>query len=270
MMNFFWRELFPHLKLKDKNLSLSKKIYIYLSIVLQVWVIMVIAMYMLLPHLAKDKYEDSHITFYTYDTSNDKNTSQYFHKIASKIVNNKLYKKQMNIDIYFLNNHFLYTLLNPIELLPYRQTFSITYRKSIFFNDADIENNKVYASNGVNENLDAILIHESVHTMQNTQYGWIYTSCKMPYWVKEGYPIYSARKFSQYKEQKIIDYLVKTKDIYVNEWDTFSQDQFYGLMVKHAIEKMHKSVDDLHLGKVEYDEVLDSLLREYNVTKGSD
>ncbi len=31
---------------------------------------------------------------------------------------------------------------------------------------------------------------------------------------------------------------------------------------------MHKSVDDLHLGKVDYDEVLDSLLREYGVAKG--
>jgi len=32
---------------------------------------------------------------------------------------------------------------------------------------------------------------------------------------------------------------------------------------------MHKSVDDLHLGKVEYDEVLDSLFNEYSITKES-
>ena len=38
----------------------------------------------------------------------------------------------------------------------------------------------------------------------------------------------------------------------------------WALMIKHAIEKMHKSVDDLHLDKVSYDEVLDSLLKEYN------
>jgi len=115
--------------------------------------------------------------------------------------------------------------------------------------------------------VDAILMHESVHVMQNSRYGWLYTTFRMPYWVKEGYPIYSARILSQYKEQKIIDYLIKTRDIYINEWDTFSQDQFYGLMVKHAIEKMHIDVDDLHLGKVDYEEVFDSLLQEYNITK---
>ena len=30
---------------------------------------------------------------------------------------------------------------------------------------------------------------------------------------------------------------------------------------------MHKSVDDLHLGKVSYDEVMESLLKEYNISK---
>jgi len=53
----------------------------------------------------------------------------------------------------------------------------------------------------------------------------------------------------------------------VHEWDIFSQDQFYGMMVRYAIEKMHKSVDDLHLGKVKYNEVFNLFLREYHITK---
>ena len=68
----------------------------------------------------------------------------------------------------------------------------------------------------------------------------------------------------------MIDYIFETKDINVQQWDIFSQDQFYGMMVRYAIEKMHKSVDDLHLGKVKYDEVFNSFLREYHITKSVD
>ena len=266
-MNFLLREFFPHLKLKDKNLSWPSKLYIYMNIMLQIWIILVIGVYIILPYIAKDKYVYSNIAFYTYYQTNDSNVSDYFDKVQSMIVENSLYSKKMNIDIYLINNHVIYTLLNPVELLPYRQTFATTYQESIFINQVDIGNNKAYASTQSSENLDAILMHESVHVMQNSKYGWLYTTFRMPYWVKEGYPIYSARILSQYKEQKIIDYLIKTKDIYIDEWDIFSQDQFYGLMVKHAIEKMHISVDDLHLGKVDYEEVLDSLLKEYSITK---
>jgi hypothetical protein len=36
-------------------------------------------------------------------------------------------------------------------------------------------------------------------------------------------------------------------------------------IVKRAIEDMHISVDDLHRGKVGYDEVFDSLMRRYGL-----
>jgi len=267
-MKFLIKELFPHLKLKDKKLSITKKIYIYSNIVANIFVVVWVCLYLILPYVANQKYNYEGVTFYLYDnTVRSQQTQNYLGNVYRQMSKNGIYESKEEIEIHLLNNALIYALLNPIELLPNRQTFAITFHKKVFVRTSDIETNKTYASNGTDENLDAILMHESVHVMQNSKYGWLYTTFKMPYWVKEGYPIYSARTLSQYKEQKIIDYLIKTKDIYIGEWDAFSQDQFYGLMVKHAIEKMHKSVDDLHLGKVEYDEVLDSLLKEYNITK---
>ena len=165
-----------------------------------------------------------------------------------------------------MNNALIYTVLNPIEWLPHRQTFAVTIYKKVFVRAGDVPANKVYASNGADENLDAVLVHESVHAMQNSTYGFFHSLFKTPYWVKEGYPIYSARALSKYKEEPIIEYMTKTKDIKVKQWDSFSQDQFYGLMVKHAIEDMHISVDDLHHGKVSYDEVYRSLLAKYRLS----
>ena len=261
------RELFPHLKLKDPNLSLGKKIYIYLSILAQIWAILWLLVYFALPLLAKNNYSNQNITFYTYMHTSDGKQKEYFDRVASLITKHPLHTTDDKLEFYLLNNHAVYMLLNPIELLPNRQTFAFTLKKSIFVNHGDIATNEAYAYSGAKENLDAILLHESVHAMQNIRYGWFYASYKIPYWIKEGYAIYSAWKLSRYKEQDLIDYLTKTKDADIDRWSIFAKDQFYGLMVKHAIEKMHKSVDDLHLGKVDYEEVLDSLLREYNITK---
>ncbi len=102
--------------------------------------------------------------------------------------------------------------------------------------------------------------------MQNTNYGWFYSAFRMPYWVKEGYAIYSAWKLSRYNESKIIEYL-KTQKTGTNRWSIFLKDQLYGLMVKHAIEQMHYSVDDLHRGKVDYDTVYRDMMKYYTIKK---
>jgi len=115
-----------------------------------------------------------------------------------------------------------------------------------------------------------VLEHELIHTWQFSHFS-IYETLKMKHWVKEGYPTYIADLKSLFRDkQEKHDFL----HWYINEVgitnfrDTSKENYaFSALMVKHAIEKMHKSVDDLHLGKVDYDEVLDSLLREYGVAK---
>jgi len=268
LKKIFKRELFPYLKLKDKNLSTGKKLYIYSNIVAQIFVIVWVCLYLILPYVANQKYNYQGVTFYLHDSSAEPQKAQsYFDNVHVFMKKNSIYENKEEIEIHLLNDKLIYALLNPIEWLPGRQTFGITLGSKVFVRDADIAQNKSYASNDTAENLDAILVHEATHAMQHEKYGLFYTALKTPYWVREGYPIYSARALSKYKEKPIIEYMIKTKDVNIKAWNVFVQDQFYGLMVKHAIEKMHKSVDALHLGEVNYDEVLDSLLREYNITK---
>ena len=261
------REIIPHLKLKDANISWSKRLYVYFSIVIQLWVILIVCLYFLLPYIAKSSYHYNGVSFYLHNKVNEINANRYFEKTKDDIVKNSLYDQNENIEIHLLNDSAIYTMLNPIELLPNRQTFAVAQGSKVFLRKTDILNNKAYASSNANENLDAILVHEAVHVMQNNKYGLMYMSFKMPYWVKEGYAIYSARALSKYKEKVIVEYIKKSNDTDISKWNIFAQDQFYGFMVKHAIEKMLKSVDDLHLGRVTYDEVIDSLFSEYKFTK---
>ena len=82
----------------------------------------------------------------------------------------------------------------------------------------------------------------------------------------EGYPVYITNDPIMHDPKIVKDALANAKHVKCSQKEAYA---LWGLMVKHAIEKMHKSVDDLHLGKVDYAEVLDSLLREYNITKGA-
>ncbi len=265
-MKFFIRELFPHLKLKDPDLSLRKKITVYLSIVMQLYVVAWICLYFLLPHVAKEAYVKENTTIYLHTSYN--NDLSRLDGFYAKLSQNRLFDTHAKITIHLLNNSYIYNLINPIEWLPWRQTFGITYGHTVFVDRFDLVQNKIVASSGAVEHLDAILLHESVHVLQNNRYGWLYAAFRMPYWVKEGYAIYSAQTLSLYHEEKtIIDYIKKSHDIDAKRWSPFARDQFYALMVKHAIEKMHKSVDELHEGKVSYDEVLGSLLEAYGVAK---
>jgi hypothetical protein len=267
-MNAVLRELFPHLKLKDKNLTLFNKVYIYSSIVAQLFAVIWVCLYFFLPKLYNFTQEYNNITIH----SNTKTTSSldaYLKESIDYLKKDALYNKDMQIDIFFLNDSLIYTLLNPIEWLPNRQTYAVTQNSRIYIKNVDLKDKIVYVKNKNNypENLNSLFIHEALHAYQNKKYGWLYTSFIVPYWVKEGYPIYRAKLFSKYKNKELIEYMQKAKDTHIKNWSIFAQDQFYALLVKHAIEKMHKSVDDLHLGKVDYDEVFDSLLKEYNITK---
>jgi len=105
-----------------------------------------------------------------------------------------------------------------------------------------------------------------IHVYQMKKYGWATFMFKTPTWVKEGYATYSSRDLYTDKPKEVLqDFIANYPHMKSNHIS--AQYKVWMLMIKHAIEKMHKSVDDLHLGKVEYDEVLDSLLNEYNITK---
>jgi len=261
----FLRELFPYLKLKDNNLNIFQKIGIYINIVIQVFLIIWVCIYFF-SHLLYDiQYNNDNVTIFSNDKYYDKAGYDAILETITQHINNT-YKKDTNIEIYIVNNEFLYTLHNPLEFLPNSTTYAVTQGSKIFVKNANIDKNLIYGYKNDTrpENLDAVLVHEIVHILQSNKYGWFASIIKTPYWVKEGYPIYSASALSVYFKEDFMQYAKKQN---FREFSVFEQDLFYGFMVKHAIEKLHKSVDDLHLGKVNYDEVLQSFLQEYNITK---
>jgi len=254
-------ELFPYLKLNDKNLTLFKKINIYSTIIVQLFIIIWVSLYFILPKLFNFTLKYNNITIHSKTKIKD-SLDAYFRKPIDYLKNDTLYIKNKHINIFFLNDSLMYTFLNPIEWLPNRQTYAVTQNSRIHIKHVDLKHQLVYikSKNNYPENLSSIFIHEALHVYQNEKYGWFYTSFMMPYWVKEGYPIYKSDRFSNFSMSKLKKILQKNPNK-LEDLSTFSKDRLYALMVKHAIEKMHKSVDDLHLGKIAYNKVLKSLLK---------
>ena len=140
-----------------------------------------------------------------------------------------------------------------------------TTESSIYVKKVDITNDTIVSNERDKILLSIVISHELVHVWQNSVYGSFgpFNQLIKSNWVREGYATYASEDVSP--KLKTEDGIRKFLKKYFNS-SRYSYD-LWRLMVKHAIEKMHKSVDDLHLGKVDYDEVLDSLLQEYNITK---
>ena len=101
-------------------------------------------------------------------------------------------------------------------------------------------------------NLVDLLAHETVHDLQAKRYGF-FSHFLVPKWVLEGYPEYvvSNPDWRKYKNRLIRIRSGKKVYPYFKYW----------LLVRHAIEKMGYSVDDLHENKVSREAVEKSLLR---------
>ena len=149
----------------------------------------------------------------------------------------------------------------PGTLIKYNNTMAFATLNHIYFKYVDLYAGECYLRKNKEQpkSFRLVLSHELIHVWQEKQYGF-FKFLMMNEWVKEGYAMYATED----NLTQGIEYLLDRdfEELDGKEWYVL-----WGLMVKHAIEKMHKSVDDLHLGKVDYEEVLDSLLREYNITK---
>jgi len=261
------REIFPFLKLKEKNISWYRRLYIYFEIFSFVmiisWTICCVLGY---------KYFFSYTYTYTYDNLhfymreeiNNKNKfEELMHKVEKPLSTHQIDLNTLDANIYFVNNDLLYYF----SVLPSINSFNslaYTFNGSTYFMHANIEKNLVLENKFGKVQLSTVLAHELTHIWQNK----IYTFKKIlhiPTWVMEGYATYVSGEEKEFNIniRDFIGWIQKNED-------KASGQEFYMLwtfMIKHAIEKMHKSVDDLHVGKVSYDEVLDSLLQEYNITK---
>jgi len=251
------KSIFPFLKW-EKSLSLDKKLYITLNSFASIFMIVYLCVYFFSYMLYKHKIENSHITVYT----NFLHIEHYDFKKLLEIVEDRLEKSPLycsdyHVDIHIVDNNDLFTFLS-------------------FFMDMDAFNlkDRIFIKLLKNDQklygyLYEEMVHEILHSFQDRKYGGVIQSkLNIPFWVREGYPVFFSRKqlISATEARRLLGEYYSHGMSNLSIADKY---QFSGILVKHAIEKMHKSVDDLHLGKVDYEEVLESLLREYNITKST-
>ena len=101
MFKFILKELFPHLKLKDKNLSTRKRLYIYLNIVAQIFVLLWLCLYLILPYTANHKFAYQGITFYLHNNAvNSKEAQSYFDHVYAIVSKNSIYESKDKVEIH--------------------------------------------------------------------------------------------------------------------------------------------------------------------------
>jgi hypothetical protein len=248
----------------QKNLSCRKKIVAFINTIAFVFVVLWVGVYFIFPHYAKS-FHYGNYTLYIHDGNvNKKQIDTIFEKSINVLRKNPLYSAENAAKIYVLNNSLLYAILNPLEVVSWWSSYAGTIvGNTILVKEGDFAANKVY-NKKYSENFDAVLTHELTHTLQFDHYGSLFTAYRMPTWVREGYATYSENELPTHS----IEQLYKKSFLQLRGEVLHAplEYQLWALMVKHAIEKMHKSVDDLHLGKVSYDEVFASLLDEYNIS----
>jgi len=119
-----------------------------------------------------------------------------------------------------------------------------------------IRNKDIELSKNKYHFLSKEITHEIIHTFQAMQYGgWLQSKITIPHWVSEGYAEYIEENKTVHNNPVHFLKENKTKENYT----------LYALMIKHAIEDLNKSIDDLHLGKVPYENALSSLFKQYKI-----
>ena len=194
-------------------------------------------------------------------SDNDSAIKINFNSIHTKLLKHKIDIKKFQSNIFISEKPILYysAMFPPGIQIIAEESAGITYGEDIFIKSS---------SQNLKDIRDEIIAHELVHVWQNKNYTpSLYMHFITPVWVAEGYAVYASEENRLKEEINKKDFLDKFYHSVNKHWRNDNSYTLWALMIKHAIEKMHKSVDELHLGKVDYDEVLDSLLNEYNITK---
>ena len=257
------RELFPWIELRDVNLPRYKIFLIYLksifSIIMMSWLIWI---FIGLKVVFSYKYKYDGISFHTtyHLTQNEKkNLNSIVKRIHIRLLQHNINIKELKADINLEKDDIYYKLsLTPGVQFIKKGDTAVTIFSNIFIPSVNLVSKTFGKKN--QELLEDIMLHELVHVWQNKYYNMGLTAIILKIvWVQEGYASY-LQNLAGEKNEKILRLFLKNKH---------SIDEYvaWAFMVKHAIEKMHKTVDELHEGKVDFNEVWDSLLVEYNTTK---
>jgi hypothetical protein len=267
MLKYILKNLFPFLKFTDAD-TWRKKIIATLDSLVALLVYGVMIVYFGAGLLYPYEYKfNNHIAVYTADKLNQidaKKLLSYQKNAWEAIHNDQLYNDRLDTQIYLMNNNIFYTLFTPLsEIMEFGSSIAAHLGKKSAIRMANIQKNKAYSLVGTSADLDAVLAHETIHQLQ-TDKGytpWYLPNflSKTPTWVREGYAVYSEMRMGK-ERQKDFDILVKEQKF--THLASHQEYALWGMMVKHAIEDMNISVDDLHRGKVDYDTVFDSLMKK--------
>jgi len=264
MLKTILYQIFPFLKLKMSNLKWHKKLSIYFEIIIMLWFFAWLFILFLYHFNFQDKYTYRNINLYTKTIINcfqiDMLTKNMLN-IETTLKKHKIMLKTLRSDIYIINNDSEYfIIMPPFSIIKYIKTMAFATLDQIYFKYVNLYDNKSYSSfdKTHSESFELVLSHELTHVWQEKNYGF-FRFLLLSDWVKEGYAVY----VTEHIKKENINFL-NSDFKYLDDVELYA---LWGLMNKHAIEHMHKSVDDLHLGKVRYDEVMESLLKEYNLSK---
>ncbi len=224
---------------------MSKKVSIIIECIAAIWVYGILLLFL-------------YVLFLYNRVDLGLNTRIYYPNLASKQVFARQFQQQLvflesdpigkkfdGARVFYLDGWIFRWLLFPGEIfykLVNGNEFyigAVTVPGSVILIDSSNSVNKVSAYSAM-----ANFSHELVHVVQHQNYGFIFSSFIMPNWINEGYPTYRMSLYIK----KPIDKLQVTKDF-----------KLYAKLVKHAIEKMAITPDQLHRGKVSYTEVMYSL-----------
>jgi len=242
--------LFPFLEFRENNLTKKRKVYISFNVLGFLYFTSFLSLYIFSYLFYPYDIEKNHMKIYSNDNiSKDKNFLHAITNAQREVKKSVLYNDNYKVKIYIVDNPIYYIfMVTPLQ---------INSIAANLFDNIHIKNKYIKAHTKRYQYLSKTMVHEIIHTFQAMKYGGWLRTFLIPYWVKEGY----ARFI---EENKVVE--KKPKEFLI-ENGVEKNYTLFALMVKHAIEKMHYSVDDLHLGKVSYDKVLNSLLDEYNITK---
>jgi len=269
-MNKLIKDIFPYLKLKDKAiLPWYKKLNIYHEVIIATLFYIWLIIQIIYPKLFL--YEYSYKNIHLYSSIKIPNQKKLYQEINKALMplnkHHLIFDPKENMNIYIGNDILFYLSMYPGLQFFSKDVVARTINGETFMRNFNARTMKIKDNKGYIP-FQTVLSHELVHIWQSQNYALIGKFLWRKTWILEGYAVYASeyQNSELQTDTKIKKFLQKfyTNSQYLRKEKSYA---LWHLMIKHAIEKMHKSVDELHLGKVEYDEVLDSLLNEYNITK---
>ncbi len=267
---YILKNLFPHLKLKDKNISKPKKAWIYFEIFSQIIAVSYIALFLNLHHLFKYHYKLEKFDIYSNQTIS-KNNLQLLYKAQKDLAKTPIYDKNISYKIFLTQSDTFYNILTPTDFIKAKiKNLAGSYGSTYVFGYTiirciDLEKNQAFRTchnkNDYKYSARELLSHELIHTLQYQTFG-LYKMLTMSQWVREGYPTYASTWLSKQKNFNLaIDMLKK-----YSKKQKLTLPELYplsALAVKSAIEDLHYSVKMLHTNPPSKEYILKYIQNKY-------